>query len=756
MEEEEETRRRREQEERDRLAREQAERDRLARAQQAPQTPPPSLKLSDVMMGEVMAYAHYFNQCLGDGGRTVIIPSAPQMLPMMKDGHIMARFLNYSLPDAIDLRVLNPNTTQHANEDERSREWGENLQLVIAAAKALGVQAKGITSEKILRADVDSGCAVSSVDFIWQNIRQQLLRESKGFFDNEQLVQEMGLSAEGRPESVLVAWLRHNIKPVGLDDRSHAYSACLHALLAAIKAKSEGRPFNSSTYTPPPAAQLAAGVVTAARQMGVKFLVPAKLIDSGNPRLKLAFLASIFNRAAELESQRLERLSSSGGSAVSSSVVFDANAASLLKPRKLKGDASGLSDAQEEEAFRMWINSLELVYDPAKLRPHRQPKQTTMSGLMSEVSRSRASSVDSGSDDTKEAVSSSSFGFAADGGSEGFEAAAASSSSSAPAKPTASGAVDIYIHRLFHDLRDGLVLLTILNHIQPGLVNWNKVELYPNGSRFKMVANCNYAVSICQSLGFSLVGTQGSDITDGNPKLTLGLVWQLMRFHIITFLKNLRSDTSNLKLRFAFNDQPQQQQGSGPLSVSSLGMAVGVDLQQLDKKDGLETLVMQWANNTIAKQAKANGQPSHSVRQAKNFHDPVMRDGLFLLDLLYAVNPRLVQWHNVYTSINLQGVHGHHHHQSLSDIRGSTVESKQQSARDQCLLNARYAINVARKLGCTIFVTPSDIVDVKSKMLLTLVAGVMSRAMTLPVDANVPVNANVPVADFSSLSLSGF
>jgi len=38
--------------------------------------------------------------------------------------------------------------------------------------------------------------------------------------------------------------------------------------------------------------------------------------------------------------------------------------------------------------------------------------------------------------------------------------------------------------------------------------------------------------------------------------------------------------------------------------------------------------------------------------------------------------------------------------------------------------NARYVISVARMLGCTIFLTVEDIIEVKKKMIFTLVAAI--------------------------------
>lgn len=38
------------------------------------------------------------------------------------------------------------------------------------------------------------------------------------------------------------------------------------------------------------------------------------------------------------------------------------------------------------------------------------------------------------------------------------------------------------------------------------------------------------------------------------------------------------------------------------------------------------------------------------------------------------------------------------------------------------MLNAKYLISCARKIGACVFLTPEDIVEVKSKMIMTLVS----------------------------------
>ena len=58
---------------------------------------------------------------------------------------------------------------------------------------------------------------------------------------------------------------------------------------------------------------------------------------------------------------------------------------------------------------------------------------------------------------------------------------------------------------------------------------------------FKRIENLNYAVDLGKGpFGFSLVGVQGKDIVDGNRKLTLAIIWQLFRYHLVSFLTDLR------------------------------------------------------------------------------------------------------------------------------------------------------------------------------------------------------------------------
>ncbi|KAI9141258.1 calponin homology domain-containing protein [Paraphysoderma sedebokerense] len=156
--------------------------------------------------------------------------------------------------------------------------------------------------------------------------------------------------------------------------------------------------------------------------------------------------------------------------------------------------------------------------------------------------------------------------------------------------------VEPFVNNLFDDLRDGLILLQAIDKVQPGIVDWKKVNKAPVTSRFKKVENTNYVIVLGKSLKFTLVGIQGADLTDGSKILTLGLVWQLMREHIVQTLRSLAKD--------------------------------GKEVTDAD--------MIAWANATVARGGK-----SSSINTMK---DSSLRTGVFFLDLLNGIKKDLVNY----------------------------------------------------------------------------------------------------------------
>lgn len=154
----------------------------------------------------------------------------------------------------------------------------------------------------------------------------------------------------------------------------------------------------------------------------------------------------------------------------------------------------------------------------------------------------------------------------------------------------------------FDDLRDGSILLQAYEKVIPGSVNPRHVNKRPahggEMSRFKAVENTNYAIELGKQNGFSLVGIQGADITDGQRTLTLGLVWQLMRKDITVTLSSLA--------------------------------------QKLGKREITDSEMVRWANDMSRK-----GGRNSSIR---SFKDPSIGSGIFLLDVLNGMKSSYVDY----------------------------------------------------------------------------------------------------------------
>eukprot|EP00258_Populus_trichocarpa_P010061 XP_002317323.2 fimbrin-1 [Populus trichocarpa] len=208
-----------------------------------------------------------------------------------------------------------------------------------------------------------------------------------------------------------------------------------------------------------------------------------------------------------------------------------------------------------------------------------------------------------------------------------------------------------YVNNVFEDVRNGWILLEVLDKVSPGSVNWKHASKPPIKMPFRKVENCNQVVRIGRQLKFSLVNVAGNDIVQGNKKLLLAFLWQLMRYNMLQLLKNLRSHSQ------------------------------GKEITDAD--------ILKWANNKI----KQTGRTS----KIENFKDKSLSSGIFFLELLCAVEPRVVNWNLV--------------------TKGESDEEKR--------LNATYIISVTRKLGCSIFLLPEDIMEVNQKMILTLAASIM-------------------------------
>lgn len=118
------------------------------------------------------------------------------------------------------------------------------------------------------------------------------------------------------------------------------------------------------------------------------------------------------------------------------------------------------------------------------------------------------------------------------------------------------GIDDFYLYNLFEGLEDGVNFLKIIDAVKPGTVIWKKVEMPKLDKKtgepkklsvFKKNNNNTYAIKLLKSLGLSIVGIGGVDITQKNKKLILGCIWQLFRYHCVQFLASM-GDVTDKKI----------------------------------------------------------------------------------------------------------------------------------------------------------------------------------------------------------------
>lgn len=156
--------------------------------------------------------------------------------------------------------------------------------------------------------------------------------------------------------------------------------------------------------------------------------------------------------------------------------------------------------------------------------------------------------------------------------------------------------VEPFVNSIYDDLRDGRILLQTFDRVRPGSVTWRRVNQKLPLIRFKCIENTNHVIELGKQWNFSLVGIQGADITDGSKTLTLALVWQLMREHVIETLKGL----------------------------STAGRTI------------TDADIIEWANGLV----EASGRESRMA----SFKDPSLRTGQFLIDLLNAMKKSVVNY----------------------------------------------------------------------------------------------------------------
>ncbi|KAG0643709.1 calponin homology domain-containing protein [Tuber brumale] len=274
---------------------------------------------------------------LGDadiGDRLPFPTDTFQMFDECKDGLVLAKLINDSVPDTIDERVLNrPNArTKKLNQFQMT----ENNNIVINSAKAIGCSVVNIGSGDII--EVREHLILG---LIWQVIRRGLLGKIdiklhpelyRLLEDDETLEQFLRLP----PEQILLRWFNFHLKAANWHRRvanfskdvsdAENYTVLLNQLAPDQCSRA---PLQTRDLM-----ERAEQVLVNADKLGCrKFLTPKSLV-AGNPKLNLAFVAHLFNTHPGLDP--------------------------ITEEEKLQVEDFDAEGEREARVFTLWLNSLDV------------------------------------------------------------------------------------------------------------------------------------------------------------------------------------------------------------------------------------------------------------------------------------------------------------------------------------------------------------------------------------------------------------
>lgn len=470
-----------------------------------------------------------------------------QIFDECRDGLVLSKLINDSVPDTIDTRVLNlPKNKKNLNNFQMN----ENANIVINSAKAIGCVVVNVHSE-----DIIEGKEHLILGLIWQIIRRGLLSKVdikhhpelyRLLEDDETLEQFLRLP----PEQILLRWFNYHLKNAGSQRRVSNFSKDVSdgenytVLLNQLQPEyCDLSPLKTSNLL-----QRAEQVLDNADKIGCrKYLTPNSLV-SGNPKLNLAFVAHLFNTHPGL--------------------------APIEEHENIEIEEFDAEGEREARVFTLWLNSLDV--DPPIVSLFEDLKnglillqafEKVMPGSVSfkhvnkipanstELSRFKALENTNYAVEIGKANSFSLVGIEGsdivDGNklltlalvwqlmrrnivntlsalSQNNKLLSDSDMISWANKQVAKGGKNSSI-RSFKDssISSAVYLLDVLNGLKPGYVDYNLVHQGNNLSDEEKYANAKLAISIARKLG-ALIWLVPEDINEVRSRLVLSFVGSLM------------------------------------------------------------------------------------------------------------------------------------------------------------------------------------------------------------------------------------
>ncbi|OCF77119.1 fimbrin [Kwoniella mangroviensis CBS 8886] len=235
-----------------------------------------------------------------DIGHLLPIPTETmQLFDEVKDGLILCKLINDSVPETIDERVLNKPSGGKGGKPRALNAFQitENNNIVITSAKGIGCSVVNIGPE-----DISEGREHLILGLIWQVIRRGLLSkidikihpELYRLLDDGETMEEF---LRLPPDQILLRWFNYHLKAANWGRRVENFSRDVSdgenytVLLNQLKPDECSRsPLQTRDLH-----QRAEEVLQNADKIGCRRFLTANSLVSGNPKLNLAFVANLFN-----------------------------------------------------------------------------------------------------------------------------------------------------------------------------------------------------------------------------------------------------------------------------------------------------------------------------------------------------------------------------------------------------------------------------------------------------------------------------
>ncbi|WFC98621.1 fimbrin [Malassezia yamatoensis] len=266
------------------------------------------------------------------GARLPIPTDTFQLFDECRDGLVLSKLINDAVPDTIDERVLN---LGKAGKGPNNFQMTENNNVVIQSAKAIGCSVVNIGAQ-----DLTDGREHLILGLIWQIVRRGLLSkiDLKNHPELYRLLEdgeELEAFLKLPPDQILLRWFNYHLKAAQWPRRVTNFSKDVAdgenytVLLNQIQPDAcDRRPLQE-----PDLMSRAEMVLQRADAIGCrKYLTPGSMV-AGNPKLNLAFVATLFNTWPSLE---------------------------MVEDAPLQVDDFDAEGEREARVFTLWLNSLDV------------------------------------------------------------------------------------------------------------------------------------------------------------------------------------------------------------------------------------------------------------------------------------------------------------------------------------------------------------------------------------------------------------